>query len=93
MHFPDARPIEPPPPAGILGGRRAARADGRRRARACVLTRTRGHSIEHVYPIEVTENEANIGLRYIGVKLSAWAIRHGMARNGRAAGWKDVERY
>ena len=47
---------------------------------------------EEVYPIGVTENEPNIGVRWTDLKLSAWAIRHGMARNGPVPGWGELER-
>ena len=39
-----------------------------------------------------TENAPIMGVFYTKMKLSTWAIRHGMARNGPALGWGEPER-
>ena len=39
------------------------------------------------------KNEPNKGVRYIVLKLSAWAIRHGVTRNGYVQGWGELERF
>ena len=40
-----------------------------------------------------TKNAPTVGVFYTKMKLSTWAIRHGMARNGYAQGWGELERF
>ena len=39
-----------------------------------------------------TKSAPTVGVFYTKMKLSTWAIRHGMARNGPAPGWGVLER-
>ena len=40
-----------------------------------------------------TQNAPVMGVFYTKMKLSTWAIRHGMARNGYVQGWGELERF
>ena len=40
-----------------------------------------------------TKNAPIVGVFYTKMKLSTWAVRHGMARNGYVQGWGELERF
>ena len=72
--------------------------DPRTHPRACARATAARVTLDHALRDDSfinfePKNEPNKGVRYIVLKLSAWAIRHGMTRNGYVQGWGELERF